>query len=104
MKTTSGQWRISLEKDGTYIVGDRYVAQLLTWYRSGSQYEQENNALKAELEANANLLVAAKDLLEACQASLDRFGGVRPDDFAKASQIEYDQLRSAIAKATGGAQ
>lgn len=44
------------------------------------------------------LLVAAPDLLAACKHALDKYGGVRPDEFGEATE-EYDMLRAAVDKA-----
>ncbi len=51
-----------------------------------------------EDHANAYLIAAAPDLLEACQMALDKLG-MHPDVHSHAEQI----LRNAIAEATGRA-
>lgn len=59
-------------------------------------------------EANADLFVAAPDLLAACEAALAAMEAQFADDPVAALQMEWDaepmpQLRTAIAKAKGDA-
>jgi len=50
-----------------------------------------------EREANARLIAAAPDLLEACEAVLKRLEG-----HSQLSDAEFDALESAVTKARGG--
>ncbi len=64
---TPGPWTAH----GTKIIADtRYVATIDDWSNPdcAPQYQDINNALKAECEANAKLIAASPDLLAALKA------------------------------------
>ncbi len=98
-KHTPGPWEIERYSDGLIqIVGDvRIVSD-----------DEENVTTVVEAvargdEANARLIVAAPDLLEALQGMLEVYGGQYSDDCLPKSSSELDliqQARAAIAKAT----
>lgn len=65
-KHTRGPWRAEIDADGkTHIIGARYVATLCDWKitGAGSQYDEQNAALRVEWEANRSLIAAAPMLL-----------------------------------------
>lgn len=96
-KGTTGEWRLLPEEvDKSYIrvrgtlLGGRYkIANILT-----PVYENVHSREADETRANANLISAAPDLLEALQDALQAFDkhGEYP---------EWDLARAAIAKALG---
>jgi hypothetical protein len=84
-KHTPGPWTIADEWDGTSIkAGQFYVTHTI---QSCGFHETEVD--KAVTQANARLIAAAPDLLEACKAALS-------DD-----QPYIEKCKAAIAKATG---
>ena len=60
---TPGPWKV----DGLAIVGQRYVASVKDWstFPCAKQYKTINNALRREAKANARLIAAAPEMLEA---------------------------------------
>lgn len=74
------------------------------WYCSGAAFEDDGgvsyNLHAADMAisaANARLIAAAPELLEACRSAEDFLATVEDD----AALAIYDQLRAAIAKARG---
>jgi hypothetical protein len=53
-------------------------------------------------EANARLIAAAPDLLEALMAALERIPNEHDFDHTPSDDAVRDQARAAVAKATGG--
>jgi hypothetical protein len=85
-----GIWRrrpCELYENGGGVAGDRQLATVWKgWVNDGE--------IGYPLEANARLIAAAPDLLDACKVAFDQTCAVgRPKD--------WEQLRAAIAKATG---
>lgn len=58
---------------------------------------------RAEQEANARLIAAAPDLLEACKLIVSALDAVRPASAVRNEWLQINVARAAIAKATGGA-
>jgi hypothetical protein len=99
-KHTPGPWTF----EGAEIYGDtRYVARVYDWHNPNCdpRYHDINGALKAEGEANARLIAAAPELLEACQLYVRarNDGGMSMADL---SGLADQAIYAAIAKATGG--
>ncbi len=101
MKFTKGPWERNKNLIGTYIEG-RY---LYTSVASVSDYYPDEHASPEEVDANARLIAAAPDLLEALQGAID---DIIQLSSARWSEVEgtEDELvgnyRAAIAKAVGG--
>lgn len=100
MTHTQGNWKVSKENSGIYIVGDSYIAQISDWSTENSSDKDTNKSLKEEAAANARLIAAAPELLEALKLLID--GIERKDEF-KSYSIEdgLAKARIAIAKAEG---
>lgn len=93
-KFTKGPWRI---KRGTNIVGTRQDVGYETTIASSSTFSSNQVDVTIENEANARLIAAAPELLEACESAanlLRKLGGHNHDP-------EYSELLAAIAKAKG---
>lgn len=97
MKHTPGPWRYTREItkqgiDKAFIVGERYIAEIFNFCNphSAPQYTTENDGFFVEAQANARLIAAAPDMLEALKAVLDN--PASPD---------IAIVRAAIAKAEG---
>jgi hypothetical protein len=110
-KHTAGPWAVLPEEvDRDYIrvrgtrLGDRYkVANVLTPTGKGVPAREAD-----ETRANARLIAAAPELLEACQALAEwdaREKDHAVDFYGRLSLCEaaFAKARAAIAKATGGA-
>ena len=93
-KFTPGPWRLQYYatqdgKGGTkenWVIGvdDNYISRLSAW--------------TPEQEANANLIAAAPELLEAVEHVL-----IASEDNGNMDDIDWNMLRAAIAKARGEA-
>ncbi len=103
-KHTSGPWCVDpSDKTAVFkqfklprIVNEKVCSVRFSWMTQG------------EKEANARLIAAAPDLLEALKGMLSVYGITQADYEFRGigSQVEVDlaeQARAAIAKATGGA-
>lgn len=94
MKHTPGPWY----RDGTTV----YALNPHNFNRFSAQIHGAHTP-KSELEAVAQLMQAAPELLEALQGMLEVYGGQYNDDCLPKSSSELDliqQARAAIAKAT----
>ncbi len=98
MKHTPGPWGINPQSIGgapeitapTSWIGVRRIAKVL--YEGGSE--------DPEVHANAQLIKAAPDLLEACLFAFKVLSDMTTDEFAHGRDIETRiHLESAIAKA-----
>ncbi|MFU7495795.1 hypothetical protein ACM736_28150 [Pseudomonas aeruginosa] len=93
-KHTPGPWY----RDGTTV----YALNPHNFNRFSAQIHGAHTP-KSELEAVAQLMQAAPELLEALQGMLEVYGGQYNDDCLPKSSSELDliqQARAAIAKAT----
>jgi hypothetical protein len=105
MKHTQGEWT----REDNSIVGQRYVCELSDWHivAAGGQYDAINQALTEERDANARLIAAAPELLEACKAVLPYIENVARTAHGKNPECwgAYHNLAglidAAIAKAGG---
>lgn len=95
-KHSAGPWRAFTEKDGkvTIISPDRYVGEVHDWSHKdvAPQYSAENDALRAESVANAQLIASAPELLEALMELFD----LLPESTTKS----WVKARAAVTKAT----
>lgn len=78
-----------------YDANEKEIATI-AWYPV-----RQNNITTTSREANARLIAAAPDLLEALEMCTKAMASVLPD-FNPYDQAAYDKARAAIAKATGG--
>jgi hypothetical protein len=88
---TPGPWRVKIKSGRACVIADKAPGE----YRSGFQYKLVAQCgTTNQKEANAVLIAAAPDLLEAAEAIL-----------ARASATDHDpaitDLRNAVAKARG---
>lgn len=98
-KRTAGKW-VAAAREGDYWYSVVHVP--------GTPYEIcqcfHDEASKVECEANARLIAAAPELLEALQGFLDMYVRLVNNDGSGACDPEYDPhviaARAAIAKAT----
>jgi len=104
LKHTKGPWTMEVVRTSVGVCfkvgpfpwkqGKLNHACIYADYPSGTDY--------AECEANARLIAAAPELLEAAQIGLAfalvKFGNLDPD-----ANAAFDRIRAAIAKATGPA-
>lgn len=92
-KHTPGPWEAGdVDGDDIYIwsEGQKQFVGLAS-YEDGTQ---------REVQANAHLIAAAPELLEACELAEQFWYADHPNDTVEAQQARR-QLRAAIAKATG---
>ena len=99
-KHTKGKWK----QEGDHIVGERYICTLDTWAITGQEtkYPEENQKLEDEKQANANLIAAAPDLLEACKEVYQSMNTTRAT--SKQVRVSMHSIRKvyrAIQKAKG---
>ncbi len=104
-KPTDGPWEIkhSQTKDAWNIVGTRlgglYKIARLPYHQDKRMSDSWNKAQAEEQKANARLIIASHDLLEACEAALANM-----QHFADTSQRDWEVrglLNEAIKKAKG---
>ncbi len=104
---TPGPWRTETVDDTCYILpplGNDDACVTSIWVKGNGQNPCKNLA-------NARLIAAAPELLELCQTVLLRLDVEHAERIAKGETAPHficaalrDDLRAAIAKATGGAQ
>lgn len=101
-KHTPGPWRVA--KTGTpskrIFAGDELIATIRHFFRGADAI----GPLPSQATANARLIAAAPDLLEACKqtlAEMRAYVGESEFDKSDPSQFVFDLLKSAIAKAEG---
>jgi len=99
-KHTPGPWEIKAHSDPCYrnISGPEHLALAQVVWR----VEEEDRSPKCE--ANARLIAAAPDLLEALEKMVGLFEPGRVYDFKEVSALTYEALSialSALAKARG---
>lgn len=107
-KHTQGPWQLDRDYEGGLVlamgtrIGSRgsYESHHEIELYDGDLLDPEhgNEAQVTEAEANARLIAAAPDLLDAAQNVIQSFGGGGVD-----LPRRMDELEAAIAKATGGA-
>ncbi|MGS6394294.1 hypothetical protein ACVG01_17090 [Pseudomonas aeruginosa] len=97
---TPGPWEIERYSDG--------LIQIVGNIRAVSDHEEHVTTVVEAVtrgdEANARLIAAAPELLEALQGMIEVYGGQYNDDCLPKSSTELEliqQARAAIAKATG---
>ena len=97
-KYTPGPWFIEVEREairGTYAVSDDFgtlIAHVETWDESDKEVQEQ-------AQANADLVTAAPDLLEACKLAHEiAFFNQHVSGMIALAEI----CRKAIAKAEGG--
>jgi hypothetical protein len=94
-KHTPGPWQViehSWSDTGIYAVNDR-VAKLSIYDEATEDTQEE---MELTMAANAHLIAAAPDLLEACRIALPYLA-----DVLIADHPDYSAVYDAIAKATG---
>ena len=97
MKHTKGKWEAKLTAMGFCVLGGRCYAAIAERYFD----RKPNKADLAELHANAKLIAAAPDLLEACKFLVSKYDGIDHKDIpAPIFNIIENQIKTAIAKAT----
>lgn len=74
----------------------------VAWVRFDNYGLRDSARSTQEDEANARLIAAAPELLEACRLIVCAFDALPPSSPARAWTIHINSARSAIAKATGG--
>jgi hypothetical protein len=92
-KHTPGPWFIDgHDRNGQRIVRQEHMEIATCWHHCVQ-------SIAEEMEANARLIAAAPELLEALQLVVDKLGS----DFElyREQQFAIDTARAAIAKATG---
>ena len=77
---TLGPWKTQIETNSngvvkTFVVGQRYIAEVFNWAKPSSSYIPENITLNQEAEANARLIAKAP-LLDECRELLKTFGDI----------------------------
>lgn len=96
MKHTPGPWQEVTDDDGNeWVVPKGHTPNDMHTYFIG-----DLESTCSECHANAHLIAAAPDLLEACKAALECLE-ILDDDVDYLSRDEVRQLRAAIKKAEG---
>ena len=93
MKHTPGPWRVESANRQNFFFG--IWAQVT---KTGSMEIARVSGLAEFDRANANLIAAAPELLEACKEALAEFEWIGPRE---ATSVSQDILTKAIAKAEG---
>ncbi len=111
MEHTKGEWEISPIDNLKVIVkqqcirqGQSQITVCAIWYEERAYWGGQ-----AEAEANAHLIAAAPDLLEACKSLVDELEGIEQDDGITACQClitgsppcNYCKAKQVIAEAEG---
>ena len=96
MKHTPGPWKITDKIDGQFAYTPRiHVGPAVVYYTAGYHTAEQDSEFKAIAEANARLIAAAPELLDALQEIVEAQKG----GYLGWSHI--DAASAAIAKATG---
>ena len=101
VKHTPGPWAVDSDGSGWYIEATPERGHSLAFIAS-PEFQEEPDTSASEAEANARLIAAAPDLLEALQWLVD----ILPDPDLDNDELQRTwtrRARAAIAKATGGA-
>ena len=101
VKHTPGPWTVTADGAGWYIEATPERGHSLAFIAS-PEFQEEPDTSASEAEANASLIAAAPDLLEALQWLVD----ILPDPDLDNDELQRTwtrRARAAIAKATGGA-
>ena len=93
-KHTPGPWLIA-DASFVYALNDSGYNRFWTNVTGGDLRKGESTS-KVETEANARLIAAAPDLLDALQSIIEDI------DSEFGTDCDYNKARAAIAKATGG--
>ena len=96
MTHTPGPWTVEIEDSETTITGTRNNQPCII---ARELYDERNEPSLEELDANARLIAASPELLEACKAASVSFIG--DDDYWKHKEL-VKVLNAAIAKAEQG--
>ena len=101
MKHTKGPWEdVNLGSDNIWIIDEsgNYIAETIGADEEGRYIKDDE-----EREANAHLIAAAPELLEACNTILNRFGGhVRDyEEMTAGQKLAIERTVEAIRKAEG---
>jgi len=91
MKHTLGPWKARKTNDGIYLIESEEGYPIVGEY---GWYGNKNT-----ITANAHLIAAAPDLLEAC---IGLIGILTPKQYSKQFPNIYRKAKAAIAKAEGG--
>jgi hypothetical protein len=100
-KKTGGRWKVGAK--GEFGGKGSMSGMTAHWFLATIQNGRPGDTLETE-EANARVMAAAPDLLEACQAALEEMtecirGSDKPED--PPAQSVMAKVQGAIAKATG---
>jgi len=103
---TPGPWTITKAQNARYIEGDPKRGHVAFVYAKGDRCDimRDEYSAPEEMEANARLIAAAPDLLDALKVMLkgDELGEVACQEQGFLRLIERtEQARAAIAKAEG---
>jgi hypothetical protein len=97
-KHTPGPWSVGEGTPDIAIITDKVLVAMVT-------NDEDSPCEDDEQMANARLMAAAPELLEACEAALLLAGDDDlPDNGGYNGAAITDQIRAAIAKAEGGGQ
>lgn len=101
LKHSPGPWRLA----DTDVVADAFGEEVLIAGVYAGGYTRGGNGNRERLEANARLIAAAPELLEALKAILADCGETTMDGYVENSihSDEVNKARAAISKATGAA-
>lgn len=91
-KRTPGPWKLD---GGVGKDGDLYVWQDCPPYDGGHGIATVHGQIKEGAAGNALLIIAAPDLLEACEKALDMLSDMVPED-----NVVFQKLIAAYEKAT----
>ncbi len=95
VKHTPGPWAIEYRTDGQFTYSPRiYAGPAVIHYTAGYHTEEQDATFKARAEANARLIAAAPELLEALQWIVSQ-----PQGYMYLEVRE--KAAAALAKATG---
>lgn len=98
MSATPGPWKANIHRDGARIEAD---GRSVAWVGADTITINETEVMSAQAKADAHLISAAPDLLQACELALRELQRFEDQPGSNTETMGTAALRAAIKKARG---